>query len=333
MLEEVIAAHPAGIGFVLPSSFIVEKRYRKVRALIESRYATVEIVEIPDDVFSASRSAASLLIARDPRKAADEPRITIRSSEVTLRDRLPFLKAGVITRSRSLSRWVPDTPSGDLWVPALHDIWAYLSDRPKLGERLELHRGIEWSGPQANAWSREPQSGFKPGLHGVNGHRQFQAPRHVWLDCRPDAARGGAYKLPWDQTKLIINAVRLSRYSWRLAASHDADGLVCSQQFIGAWPKEGVSDTHLLALMAVLNGPVANAFATVFTSDQRYRLTTLRSIPLPNHLPPEIATMTATYIERLSQAPLTVDHDTELQRLLAEIDSAVLECYALPVRL
>ena len=333
VLEEVIAAHPAGIGFVLPSSFIVEKRYRKVRALIESRYTSVEIVEIPDDVFSASRSAASLLIARDPRKTEDEPRITIRSSEVTLRDRLPFLKAGIITRSRSLSRWVPDTPSGDLWVPALHEIWAYLSDRPKLGDRLELHRGIEWSGPQAKAWSREPQPGFKLGLHGVNGHRQFQSPHPVWLDCRPESARGGAHKLPWGQTKLIINAVRLSRYSWRLAASHDADGLVCSQQFIGAWPKEGVSDTHLLALMAVLNSAVANAFATVFTSDQRYRLTTLGNIPLPNHLPPEIAEMTATYIERLSQAPFTFDNDTALQRLLAEIDSAVLGCYALPVRL
>lgn len=333
VLEEVIAARPAGIGFVLPSSFIFEKRYRKVRALIESRYTSVEIVKIPDDVFSASRTAASLLIARDPRTVVDEPRITLRSSEVTLRDRLPFLKAGVITRSRSLTRWVPDTPSGDLWVPALHEIWAYLSDHPKLGDHLELHRGIEWSGPQANAWSRKPRSGFKPGLHGVNGHRQFQSPHPVWLDCRPESARGGAYKLPWDQTKLIINGVRLSRYSWRLAASFDTDGLVCSQQFIGAWPKRGVNDKHLLALMAVLNGPVANAFATVFTSDQRYRLATLRDIPLPNHLPPEVAEMVAIYIERLSQAPLTFDGDAALQRLLAEIDGAVLASYALPVRL
>lgn len=333
VLEEVIAAQPAGIGFVLPSSFIVEKRYRKVRASIERAYTSVEIVEIPDDIFSASRTAASLLIARDRRTAADEPRITIRSSEVTLRDRLPFLKAGVITRSRSLTRWVPDVPTGDLWVPALHEIWGYLSDRPKLGEYLELHRGIEWSGAQASAWSRERQAGFELGLHGVNGHRQFQSPQPVWLDCRPESARGGAYKLPWDQTKLIINGVRLSRYSWRLAASFDADGLVCSQQFIGAWPKKGVGDKQLSSLMAVLNGPVANAFATIFTSDQRYRLTMLRDIPLPYNLPLEINEMVTTYIERLQQAALTFDDDAMLQRLLAEIDSVILASYALPVRL
>jgi hypothetical protein len=333
VLEEVIAAQPAGIGFVLPSSFIVEKRYRKVRTLIESRYASVEIVEIPDDVFSASRTAAALLIARDPRRAEDEPRITIRSSEVTLRDRLPFLRAGVITRSRSVTRWVPDAPSGDLWVPALHEIWSYLADRPRLGDRLELHRGIEWSGPQAQAWSREPRPGFEPGLHGVTGHRQFQPAHSVWLDCRPESARGGAYKLPWEKTKLIINGVRLSRYSWRLAASFDAEGLVCSQQFIGAWPKGGVSVKDLCGLMAVLNGPLANAFATVFTSDQRYRLTTLRNIPVPNHLPPEIGEMVAAYVEQVSQAALTFNGDAALQRLLAEIDGAVLASYALPVRL
>lgn len=333
VLEEVIAAKPAGIGFVLPSSFIVGKRYRKVRALIESLYSSVEVVEIPDDVFSASRASASLLIARDPRNVADERRITIRSSEVTLRDRLPFLRAGVITRSRSLTRWVPDSPSGDLWVPALHEIWAYLSDRPKLGERLELHRGIEWSGPQASAWSRMPWPGFKPGLHGVTGHRQYQSPHPVWLDCRPESARGGAYKLPWEQTKLIINGVRLSRYSWPLGASLDTNGLVCSQQFIGAWPKEGVNDKDLFGLMAVLNSPIANAFATIFTSDQRYRLTTLRDIPLPIHLPPEIAEMAATYIDRLAQTALTFEGEAALQRLLAEIDGAVLASYALPVRL
>ena len=63
---------------------------------------------------------------------------------MTLRDRLPFLKAGIITRSRAMTRRIGDEPKGDLWVPALHDLWSYLAGNPKLGERLDLHRGIEW---------------------------------------------------------------------------------------------------------------------------------------------------------------------------------------------
>ena len=43
--------------------------------------------------------------------------------------------------------------------------------------------------------------------------------------------------------------------------------------------------------------------------------------------------MVATYLERLSRTELSFDGDAVLQRLLAEIDGAILASYALPVRL
>ncbi|WP_331375624.1 N-6 DNA methylase [Sinorhizobium chiapasense] len=333
VLHEVISAQAAGIGFVLPATFIMEKRYREVRALLERTYASVEIVEIPDDVFSASRTAASLLIARDLRSAEDEPIITIRSSEVTLRDRLSFLQGGLITRSRSVTRWVTDKPTGNLWIPALNEVWDYLADRPTLGEKLELHRGIEWQGDQSDAWSPDPKPAYRRGLHGVNGHLQYQSPRAVWLDCRTDSIRGGGLKFAWDDPKLILNAVRLSRYSWRLAASFDDTGLICSQQFIAGWPKEGISQTEMLALMAVLNGPIANAFSTVFTSDQRFRLGTLANLPLPYLLSEEVAGLVQTYLRVLGTADALSDREDVLQKTLVKIDAAVLSAYELPVRL
>lgn len=333
ILEEVIAARPAGIGFVLPSTFILGKRYQRVRALLEQNYRLVEIVEIPDDVFAASRTAASLLIAKDQRTSSDERVITTRSSEVTLRDRLPFLKAGMITRSRALTRWVADEPKGDLWVPALHELWSYLAENPKLTEKLDLHRGIEWLGDQSLAWSRNSQPGFERGLHNLQGHLQFRTAQPVWLDCRPEAVRGGAINLPWSSPKLILNAVRLSRLPWRLAASFDSKGLVCSQQFFGGWARAGFDSEIMLTLMAVLNGPVANAFATVFTSDQRYRIRTLANIPLPKALPTVVADLVASYVERVGSPQMMSVSDLALQGLLTEIDAAVLASYALPVRL
>jgi hypothetical protein len=333
ILTEVIAARPAGIGFVLPSTFILAKRYEKVRSMLERAYRSVEIVEIPDDVFTASRTAASLLVARDRRSAGDERVITLRSSEVTLRDRLPFLKAGVITRSRELTRWIGDEPSGELWVPELHELWSLLDDNPKLSEKVDLHRGIEWIGDQSSAWSPDPHPGFELGLHSVHGDLQYRHPSPVWLDCRPESARGGALKLPWGDPKLILNAVRLSRYPWRLAAALDTEGLVCSQQFFGAWPRLDVDEDAMLALVAVLNGPVANAFATVFTSDQRYRIRTLGNIPLPNALPLEISGLVSAYLERLAGRDVTLGGDQALQLALTEIDAAVIASYDLPVRI
>lgn len=333
ILEEVIAAKPAGLGFVLPSSFVMEKRYRRVRAMLERTYSSIETVAIPDDVFSASRPAASLLIAQARRAENTEPVVTLRSSEVTLRDRLPFLKAGVITRSRSVTRWVSEEPTGELWVPALHELWEQLSGNPKLGDRLELHRGIEWIGDQALAWSDHAKPGFKPGLHTAKGQLQYRSPRPVFLDCRSERARGGALKLPWADPKLILNAVRLSRYPWRLAASFDELGLICSQQFIGAWPRPNVDRHELLALMAVLNGPLANAFATVFSSDRGFRLSTLAQIPLPRVLPDTLAALIENYLARLRSDEPLLWQGQSAERTLIAIDAAVLQAYSLPIRM
>ena len=237
VLLAVLDAKPAGLGFVLPGAFILEKQFQRVRQRLEAEFGILELVEIPDDVFQASRTAASLLIARDRRDADTPRRVRLRSSEVTLRDRLPFLKAGVITCSREQERWVPEQPTGELWIPPLQDLWAHLSDNLKLGDRLVMHRGIEWSIDQAKAWRRQPEPGFRLGLHSAKGRKQYAPQQPVYVDCRTQSLRGGAIHLGWKAPKLLLNAARLSRYQWRIAASLDEVGLVASQQFIGAWPK------------------------------------------------------------------------------------------------
>jgi hypothetical protein len=331
ILLEVLQARPAGIGFVLPASFAVEKRYQAVRALLESRYLSVELVEVPDDVFAASRTGATMLIAKTARKASDDARITLRSSEITLRDRLPFLKAGVISKSRTLTRWISKPPTGELWVPALHELWAYLANNPRLGDRLDFHRGIEWNIDQASAWSVQRARGYQPGLHSASHLAQYRLPQPVWLDCRQEHARGGALGLPWDRPKLVFNAARVSRYAWRVAAAFDDVGLVCSQQFIAAWSKNASHDDDLLAYLAVLNSPMANAFLTVFTSDQRFRLRTIQSLPIPTGLPNKLKKMVEAYIAKLGDD--LFNDETHLERMLTAIDAIVLDSYELPTRL
>ena len=94
-----------------------------------------------------------------------------------------------------------------------------------------------------------------------------------------------------------------------------------------------MDDRQLFALMAVLNGPVANAFATVFSSDRRYRLKTLANIPLPTVIPKGLAELAEAYVERVSNPELILGEDAALQQALTAIDAAVVESYALPIRL
>ncbi len=333
VLLAVLDASPAGLGFVLPSAFILEKQFLRVRQRLEAQFGTIEMVEIPDDVFQASRTAASLVIAREPREADTPRRVRLRSSEVTLRDRIPFLKAGVITRSREQERWVPEESTGELWIPPLQDLWAQLADNLKLGDRLVLHRGIEWSIDQAKAWRAQPEAGFRLGLHSAKGRAQYATQQPVYLDCRAESLRGGAIHFDWKAPKLLLNAARLSRYQWRIAASLDEAGLVASQQFIGAWPIDSVARGELLQLLAVLNGPIANAFATVFSSGKGFRIATLDRIPLPRAYDAQLATLVEAYLTTLAQRPALWGDDKDLTALLIEVEAALLRSYDLPRRL
>jgi hypothetical protein len=91
-----------------------------------------------------------------------------------------------------------------------------------------------------------------------------------------------AIRRPWDQPKVLLNAARISRGPWRLAAFVDREGNVSSQNFHGLWLKaEGLTYE---CLAAILSGPVANVFVATHERGKHNQKRTLEQIPFP---PPE----------------------------------------------
>ena len=258
---------------------------------------------------------------------------TLRSTEISGRGCAEFLKSGRTTAQRSIVRPVPDLPSGDLWIPALAHVWEHLSEFPRLGDGLSIHRGIEWQSEQKDRWSVTDRAGYRRGLHSARHLRQFILNDPIWLDCRERNLRGNASKLPWDQPKLIANAARLSRQTWRIAASADTTGLVCSQQFVGLWPLEPLTTTQLLAIAAVLNGPIANAFLSDHARGERFRITTLKTIPIPQPLPVHAGDLVREYLSLVSAPDISGRYARHAADLLTQIDAAVLDAYDLPLRI
>jgi hypothetical protein len=332
VLNAALDARPIALGFVLPRPFILEQQFAEQRRRIEELYGNVELVELPDRTFRASKAECSLLIANDPRPT-DSRIIKLRSTEVADRDRSKFLKTGETTTSRQLVRPVPNKPTGELWILPLQTLWRYLERNPTLGERLTAHRGIEWNYPQDAAWSDTPYSGYRRGLHSARGSQQFLIGSPVWLDCRSESLRGGALRWPWHKPKLIVNAIRLRRGPWRLAAAFDESGLVCSQQFIGLWPKFPMTKTEMLEFAAILNGPVANAFLSVRSPQKGIRLTAIREIPIPRGSVDRLPSLIREYLQLLERNDFVLRDQSRLTEVLALIDAAVLESYDLPPRL
>lgn len=331
VLDAALAARPRALAFVLPRPFIQDRQFAKQRRQIEALYGSVELVELPDRIFGAAVIESALLIARDLRPAQADT-IALLSTEVVDRDRLAFLKTGKVTVQRALERPVGDPVKGGLWIPPLHTLWAYLAHNPMLGERLEVHRGIEWNYGQDQAWSRDEQAGYRRGFATARNLKQYVLPQSVWLDCRPETLRGNAIDHPWDKPKLMANAGRLSRGPWRIAATHDRSGVVGSQQWFGMWPREDTDDDNFAALAAIVNGPVANAYLAVHSPAKGIRISAVNAIPMPATLP-DVAELVVDYRQLLTGAELLSDRDARLRELLVEIDARTLAAYDLPPRL
>jgi len=331
VLNAALNAHPLALGFVLPRPFILEKQFAEQRRRIEQLYGTVELVELPDRAFGASVIEAALLIASDSRPPAPAV-ITLRSTEIADRDRSTFLKTGKTTMQRRLVRPVAEDATGELWIPPLASLWQYVDSYPRLGTKLQPSRGLEWTYDQTKAFSEQPQPGFRKGLHSARRFRQFVLGRPVWLDYRRESVRRG-YDQDWDNPKLITNAGRLSRGPWRIGAALDTEGLLYSQQFFGLWPERPLSERDLLALAAILNGPVANAFIAVHSPAKGIRTSAIEQIPIPPSLPDQLTDFVAEYLALLGNPQALRDNDERLAVLLTQIDAAVLEAYDLSPRL
>lgn len=323
-LDTALRAQPDMLGFVVPNTLLVDRRYRAQRNLVEWMYREVELVALPDGVFKVSQADTALLIARDRRKP-DDPRL-IRSSEVFDREKASFAVTAQVSRTREEVR-PPDTPSrGELWIRPLARVWKGLANRPKLGEWFEGHWGLRWKGGQKGRAHDRPAPGRRLGFMDSSALHQYVLDGPRWLDAAPEQILAGA-DYPWGEPKILCNAARLSRGYWRLAAAVDRDGRLASQQFIGFWPREGRGPHDLDAIAALLNGPVVNAFITERSFNKRFRIRALEEAPMPPEIPRELGKLSRAYAEATRLAD---PRDPELQRLLQRIDEIGLEAYQLP---
>ena len=330
VLDAALAVSPVALAFVLPHSFIRGRKFISQRKRVEELYSDIEIVDLPEGIFRHSAVESALLIAHTPRRC-DRRFVSLRSTRIARDDRGPFLKSGKVTEERVTKR-SSEISSGDLWIPALRSVWEYMVSLSHLDDEFEIHLGLEWK-RQKSVAIHENLPGYKQGLHTSRGMRQFRlAVSPVYLDVRAEKLRGNAIDHRWKDPKLIVNAARLSRGPWRIAATPDTHGLLFSRQFIGLWPRRSLSDSELLAFVAILNGPVANAFLAIHSPAKRIRIADIRRVPVPRANLFRIGELVARYISLAERA--TSGEDSErLARLLTEIDAMVLGAYDLPARL
>jgi hypothetical protein len=326
-LETALRAQPDMLGFVVPNTLLVDRRYRAQRELIEQLYREIEMVSLPDCIFNKSQAYTALLIARDRLQPGDKQ--TIRSSDVLDSDKRRFAVTGQPSRIREEVREPRSSQDGTLWLWPLGRVWKALANRPKLGELMHGHWGLRWKKGQKGRDHDRSGPGRRLGFMNSSVLNQYIVANPRWLDTGSEQIYGGG-NWPWEAPKILCNAGRLGRGYWQLAAAVDRDGMRASQQFIAWWPQKGNEDLDLDAMAALLNGPVINAFLTERSFDKRFRIGALDEAPIPYEIPAELGDLSRAYALATRRA---APDSPELAKLLKQIDEIVLGAYQLPTEL
>ncbi len=334
--------HPDGVlGFVLPRTFLNGRQYKHVRGALATRYLDVEVLWLPDKGWENVAPETAVLIAKRPKEAPSRGLTQVSYGRVREQDWHQFEASHLVPLGRDRESKTVAQAEKSLAGLVLRPVWKHLERCRPLREYALVSKGIEWTELQEThkhlLVRDEP---FEPSSKlGVPPEASpffaFQKPPVAYLNFDPQyQRRPRTFRLPWNRPKVILNKSAKSRGPWRLAAFVDLEGLACYETFIAAWPK---NEKFTVALAAVLNGPVANAFVWEHSGKREMTLATVRGIPFPNFRPDglaELDRLVAEYTREVTDADQPFGYDfAKADRLLREIDALVLSAYKLPPRL
>ena len=333
MLWRTLPQLPEGgvFGVVLPRTILHSDDATDLRKVLVEGFELKEIALFPDKVFSFSDAESAVIIGR--RKKADGNGSVI-YRRIRERQLPSFRREPSSSASNSvLQGRFSDAPGFSLNLPELEEVWAALRKYPSLETFSSVGQGLSYRSRDLPAGTRtyeaERFSGGQPGF--VVFDRALcthQLPTRFWMNLDRDAVlyprSGGRTSV----AQVLLNYAPASRGPWRLKALIDRQGHPVTSNFIAVRPM--ADSVSLEVLWALLNGPIANAYAYSHLGKRHNIVGDIRKIPLPKqHVSAPLDLAVGAYWNALSNQMQTED----LERLLLRVDAEALKLYDLPLEL
>jgi hypothetical protein len=331
----------AAFGVVLPQGVLHGKESKPVRERLLESFELSEIDVFADNLFEQGNHEVAVIIGRrkgSSRKPFSLDYRRVRESGMeAFKSRLTFSsEQGIFS-----TRFSMDTAL-DFRVPELDEVWFYLSPAPKIEEIASVAQGLAHKSRTLpkGSWTIRDES-YPAGVHGFANVQSnlniYGLPKLVKLNLDPRVVqcfRGGK---PTGKPQVLLNYARVSRKPWKLKAILDEKGHAITSRFLSIRPIPlGPSP---LVLWAILNSPVANAFAYCFLAKRDILAGTMRKLPIPSQWESNTAKIEQAalrYFQLVSSGgPLfnTLSTEEGIRQALLSMDAAVLNAYDLPPRL
>ncbi len=342
MLKRTLPHLPPGgvFGVVMPQGVLHDKESIEMRRLLLTEFELSEISLFADNLFEESDHEVAVLMGRRRKPTASSTLMYRRVRErgmAAFKERLAFSSERKVPQA-SFATDLPAT----LLLPDLPEVWDYLGDMLGLGISAKVQQGFQFrskkelEGRQVESKTKKP--GWIPAiLRADDGYSICELPKRVWIDYAEDTLgpRGGGAKPGTAQ--VILNYARVAREPWRLKAVVDEKGYAVSSRFLVFRPKPG--GPTLRVLWAILNSPVANAYAYCFSGKRETLVKEWRAFPLPAISPARARGIAGAVTEYLAAAQKAQDafmkpmDKKPLRQALLAMDAEVLRSYDLPPRL
>ncbi len=337
VLAQTLSALPVGgvFGFVVPQGILHGKSTELLRRQLCEQFELQEICLFPDSVFSFSDAESAVILGR--KLESPRPSHTVSCRRVREADMSAFRLDYLVSSKRNIAQEVlcRSVDAGLIW-PDLSDVWEYLQEMTSLGDVAEIGEGLSYRGdlPEQVRYSAKREfpgavRGFRKLGRALQTHGH---PPEVWMNIAPDVlgpARMGADMVP----QVLLNHARASRGPWRIKAFIDRDGHAFTNNYNAVRPKDRCASLELL--WALLNSPMANAYAFAHARGRHNLPGVVGQMPLPHWTYAEhetIRKLVLGYHDVVVSGELSENADS-LHQIAMNIDALILQMYDLPLHL
>ncbi|MBN8596952.1 MAG: N-6 DNA methylase [Planctomycetes bacterium] len=274
----------AVFAVVVPQSVLHSTDARATREVLLRDFDFREVCLFADKVFEEGEPESVVIIGRR-RKVGETPCSTVKYRRVR--------EDGV---SRFKSSYMPDSEadvpvtefqaSADkvMRSPDLPDVWAALRTNPRLSSVADVGQGFSFAKKDLidearRLGNRQTADAVRAFIDGHTHIDIWGVPKAIWLSPSRTPISPWRSGARTGQPQIVLNRTRIKRNPWRLKAMLDLEGHALKNNLLCIRPTlTGISP---LALWALLNSPVANAFVACDTMKRDNSETLLADLPLP----------------------------------------------------
>lgn len=357
LLRRTLPYLPAGsvFGVVMPVGVLHDKESKPVRDELLRDFDLSEISVFADNLFEHGDHEVAVLMGRKKKPRTKPLALMYRrvreAGMVDFKERLAFSWEREVSSAR-----FAQSEDLDLRVPELDEVWRYLSTGPFLADYATVGQGMFHRGSDSigNEWTiHDPaRRGDTIGFANVPTDLTiFELPKPVGINMASSVIDRTVAGEPTGRPQVLLNYHPVARKPWRLKAVVDENGHAFMSSFSGVRPNAG--GPSVVYLWAVMNSPVANAFAYSHLAKRNILVGTIRTMPVPPRSPTHDAAIEhaaaryralAIAKSKAKPAPTNlftpsspatgpVPTNDEVRAALIAMDAAVLRAYDLPPRL